>query len=62
MSGDEIRTQVEQDVEVDQDPPQDLEPAVEQSDKIRGGGPAKPAFEIKDFSFGVENPSTIGSA
>jgi type VI protein secretion system component Hcp len=23
---------------------------------------SKPAFEIKDFSFGVENPTTIGSA
>ena len=23
---------------------------------------AKKAFEIKDFSFGVENPTTIGSA
>jgi type VI secretion system secreted protein Hcp len=26
------------------------------------GGAAKGAFEIKDFSFGVENPTTIGSA
>ena len=30
--------------------------------KIRGGGKAAGgAFEIKDFSFGVENPTTIGS-
>jgi hypothetical protein len=26
------------------------------------GGKGKHAFEIKDFSFGVENPTTIGSA
>jgi type VI secretion system secreted protein Hcp len=32
--------------------------------KIGGKGPcsAQGAFEIKDFSFGVENPTTIGSA
>ena len=30
--------------------------------KTKGGGKGKPAFEIKDFSFGVENPTTIGSA
>jgi type VI secretion system secreted protein Hcp len=27
-----------------------------------GAGPSNSAFEIKDFSFGVENPTTIGSA
>jgi type VI secretion system secreted protein Hcp len=28
----------------------------------QAGQPAHQAFEIKDFSFGVENPTTIGSA
>ena len=27
--------------------------------KVKGGGGA---FEIKDFSFGIENPTTIGNA
>jgi type VI secretion system secreted protein Hcp len=26
------------------------------------GGSGPRAFEIKDFSFGIENPTTIGSA
>jgi len=30
--------------------------------KIQGNAPKTKAFEIKDFSFGVENPTTIGSA
>jgi type VI secretion system secreted protein Hcp len=29
---------------------------------LTGGDPAGPTFEIKDWSFGVENPTTIGSA
>ena len=29
-------------------------------DKVSGGAKSNPAFEIKDFSFGVENPTTIG--
>jgi hypothetical protein len=34
-----------------------------QIDAVTGGGSAysAKAFEIKDFSFGVENPTTIGS-
>ena len=36
---------------------QDLTP--EQAEDATGG---TGAFEIKDFSFGVENPTTIGSA
>jgi hypothetical protein len=34
--------------------------STEDLDTVSGGGPR--AFEIKDFSFGVENPTTIGSA
>jgi type VI protein secretion system component Hcp len=30
--------------------------------QFQGGNAGKTAFEIKDFSFGVENPTTIGSA
>jgi type VI protein secretion system component Hcp len=30
--------------------------------QFSGENTSKPAFEIKDFSFGVENPTTIGSA
>ena len=30
--------------------------------KIQSNAPKTKAFEIKDFSFGVENPTTIGSA
>lgn len=33
--------------------------AAEQLEKVIGG---TGAFEINDFSFGVENPTTIGSA
>jgi type VI secretion system secreted protein Hcp len=29
---------------------------------LTGGDPTGPAFEITDWSFGVENPTTIGSA
>ncbi len=31
-------------------------------DTVNGGDPPAPTFEIKDWSFGVENPTTIGSA
>jgi type VI secretion system secreted protein Hcp len=31
-------------------------------DGINGANGSPCAFEIKDFSFGVENPTTIGSA
>jgi type VI protein secretion system component Hcp len=30
--------------------------------QFEGESPGKPGFEIKDFSFGIENPTTIGSA
>ena len=33
-----------------------------ENDTLYKGGDQHGAFEIKDFSFGVENPSTIGSA
>ena len=36
----------------------DLTP--DELEQVSGGQDA--AFEIKDFSFGVENPTTIGSA
>jgi len=32
------------------------------STSARKAGSVKGGFEIKDFSFGVENPTTIGSA
>ena len=32
-----------------------------QLDTVSGGSGPR-AFEIKDFSFGIENPTTIGSA
>ena len=38
-----------------------LEGTVGGTDKASTAKPA-PAFEIKDFSFGVENPTTIGSS
>jgi type VI protein secretion system component Hcp len=35
---------------------------VQDHSSAAGHQPANPAFEIKDWSFGVENPTTIGSA
>ena len=43
-------------------PDDKLELSDEQLNQVTGGTGEKPAFEIKDFSFGVENPTTIGSA
>src|SRR5438132_14152659 len=42
---------------IDQQEEQELTPR--QAEEAQGGADA---FEIKDFSFGVENPTTIGSA
>jgi hypothetical protein len=39
--------------------PEEQELTPEQAEEAQGG---TGAFEIKDFSFGVENPTTIGSA
>ena len=38
----------------------DLPVADEQAGSTKGGAGDRKAFEIKDFSFGVENPTTIG--
>jgi len=42
--------------------PNMMQPAGETKDKVYSKIKPNPAFEIKDFSFGVENPTTIGSA
>jgi type VI secretion system secreted protein Hcp len=39
-----------------------MQPAGETKDSKYSKTTPNPAFEIKDFSFGVENPTTIGSA
>lgn len=39
-----------------------LEGTVGGTEKATTTKPATGAFEIKDFSFGVENPTTIGSS
>jgi len=42
--------------------PHMMQPAGETKDKTYSKIKPNAAFEIKDFSFGVENPTTIGSA
>ena len=39
----------------------DLSVADEQAGATKGGDGARKQMEIKDFSFGVENPTTIGN-
>jgi hypothetical protein len=54
----------QEDKNVEQKPAEslaDLEVPAEDANHTNAGGTAsKREFEIKDFSFGVENPTTIG--
>ena len=49
----------QQDLEPKDLEPKDLEPKSQEADQVRGGQGTNKSFEIKDFSFGVENPTTI---